>query len=141
MSAETKVVWGSMTVVQGLNRTADAGVECSVVLPSCQPSGGLREAVWPVAQHLFAQGISCEILALCNEPSEACAHAVADLSFVRVINAPDRATAITHALTVARGVWVTVADDVENTGIDPFEVAESLHRAREREVETALGEV
>ncbi|MFI5937770.1 hypothetical protein [Actinoplanes sp. NPDC051494] len=130
MSAKNEVVVGAVSVVAGQGRASGTGVEASVVLPNCRPAGDLREPVTHIAQTLFAQGISFEVIVVCTEDTETCVHPVADLSFVRVIEAPgaERDEAVEYATGEARGVWVAVADDAQ---VDPFQVAEGLHRARE----------
>ncbi|UQU62402.1 glycosyltransferase [Couchioplanes caeruleus] len=113
-----------------------AAVEFTVVIPFHNPGASLRPTVERLAETLYAQNISFEMIAVSGGSIDGSEHSLADLPWIRVINDPDvrdKGAALQTGAAAAQGAWVGVVDVDGDAEVDPYELIECLHRARENE--------
>ncbi|GID93820.1 glycosyltransferase family 2 protein [Amorphoplanes digitatis] len=121
---------------QQASSAGEAAVEFSVVVPFHNPGATLRRAIERVAETLYAQNISFEMIAVPGGTRDGSARTLDGLPWLRVIADPDlqdKGAALQSGIAAAGGEWVGCIDvdaDME-TEIDPHELIECLHRARE----------
>jgi hypothetical protein len=109
-------------------------VDLTIVLPFRDQYRRVRDAVQRISATLFAQNISFEVIAVSGPSSSGHEEGLAGLSFTTVIENPentDPGAAVEYGVAAARGAWVRVLDVDAASEVDPHQVAESLHRARE----------
>jgi hypothetical protein len=119
----------------GSHRSDPSVVEFTVVVPFHNPGPRLRDAVERITKTLFAQNISFEVIAVSGGSTDGSQATLADLYCTSVVIDPDirdRGAALQRGFAAARGEWIGFVDVDADTEIDPYEVAECLHRARER---------
>lgn len=127
------------TVTQGpapinSNRWDPSTVEFTVVVPFRNPGHRLRDAVQRISATLFAQGISFEIIAVSGGSTDGSVDTLDDLPRTTVIADPDvldRGAALQRGFVAARGEWIGFIDVDADTEVDPYELAECFHTARE----------
>jgi hypothetical protein len=119
------------------HRSDTGTVEFTVVVPFRNPGARLREAVQRISATLFAQGISFEIIAVSGDSTDGSADTLDDLPRTLVVVDPDvldRGAAMQRGLVAARAEWVGFVDVDADTEVDPYELAECFHAARECEL-------
>ena len=119
--------------------TAPSGpvaVEFTVVIPFHNPGAKLRRAVERIAELLYAQNISFEMIAVSGGSRDGSDRTLEELPWLRVIADPqvqDKGAALQSGLAAAGGAYVGVVDVDADVEVDPHELIECLHRARERQ--------
>jgi glycosyltransferase involved in cell wall biosynthesis len=111
-----------------------AAVEFTVVVPFHNPGATLRRTVEHVAAALYAQNISFEMIAVAGGSHDGSWRTLDGLPWLRVIadaELQDRGAALQFGLAAARGAWVGFIDVDADAEVDPHELIECLHRARE----------
>ncbi|WP_306214805.1 glycosyltransferase family 2 protein [Actinoplanes sp. RD1] len=109
-------------------------VEFSIVIPFHNPGAALRSTVERISDALYAQGIPFEVLAVSGGTKDGSERTLDDLSRTRVIAQPDiqdRGAALQAGFAAARGAWIGFVDVDADSEVDPYELIECLHRARE----------
>ncbi|BCJ49562.1 hypothetical protein Asp14428_10370 [Actinoplanes sp. NBRC 14428] len=117
-------------------RPAGPAAEFTVVIPFHNPGAKLRSTVEHVAETLFAQNISFEMIAVRGGSTDGSERSLAGLPWIRVIADPelqDKGAALHRGLAAAGGTYVGVVDVDADVEVDPYELIECLHRARERD--------
>ncbi|MFI7600094.1 glycosyltransferase family 2 protein [Actinoplanes sp. NPDC049681] len=112
-------------------------VEFTVVIPFHNPGAKLPRAVERMAELLYAQNISFEMIAVSGGSTDGSERTLADLPWMRIINdreVQDKGAALQTGLAAAGGAYVGVVDVDADVEVDPHDLIECLHRAREREV-------
>lgn len=119
------------------SQSADpAAVEFSIVIPFHNPGAMLRATVDRIADALYAQGISFEVIAVSGGCKDGSEHSLAELPRTTVIvrdDIRDRGAALQAGFSRARGTWIGFVDVDADSEVDPYELVECLHKAREAE--------
>ncbi len=116
------------------NRWDPSTVEFTVVVPFRNPGHRLRETVQRISATLFAQGISFEIIAVSFGSTDGSVDTLDDLPRTLVVvdaDVLDRGAALQRGFVTARGEWIGFVDVDADTDVDPYELAECFHTARE----------
>ncbi|GAB1642239.1 glycosyltransferase [Krasilnikovia sp. MM14-A1259] len=117
------------------SRPADsAAVDFTVVIPFHKPGAKLLQTAQRLSEVLHAQNIRFEILAVSAGCIDGSGATLADLADTRVIasrDVQDKGAALEAGFAAAAGAWIGIIDVDGDTEIDPYEVVETLHRARE----------
>lgn len=116
------------------NRWDPSTVEFTVVVPFHKPGDRLREAVRRISATLFAQGISFEIIAVAFGSTDGSQDTLDDMPRTTVVvdgDVLDRGAALQRGFVAARGEWIGFVDVDADTEVDPYELAECFHSARE----------
>ncbi|MEV8508417.1 glycosyltransferase [Actinoplanes sp. NPDC051475] len=111
-------------------------VEFTVVIPFHNPGAKLRRAVERMAELLYAQNISFEMIAVSGGSTDGSERSLGDLPWMRIITdreLQDKGAALQTGLAAAGGAYVGVVDVDADVEVDPHDLIECLHRARERE--------
>jgi len=111
-------------------------VEFSVIIPFRNPGSALRHTVQRITDALYAQNVSFQVIAVAADCTDGSEYTLAGLHGTWVSSDPDirdRGAALTYGFTVAVGAWIGFVDVDADTEVDPYELVECLHRARERE--------
>ena len=111
-----------------------AAVEFTVVIPFHNPGAALRRTVDRLAETLYAQNISFEMIAVSGGSTDGSEHSLAELPWIRVIadsDVQDKGAALQSGAAAAAGAWIGVVDVDGDAEVDPYELIECLHRARE----------
>jgi hypothetical protein len=112
-------------------------VEFTILMPFLGANASaLRCTVDRIADALYAQGISFEVLAVTDATEEGFEAEHADLPGTRFVVNPgirDRASALEAGFGAARGRWLGIVDVDQDAPVEPYELVERLHRAREAE--------
>ena len=109
-------------------------VEFSVVIPFHNPGAALRRAVERISDALYAQGILFEVVAVSGGTKDGSERTLDDLARTRMIartDIQDRGAALQAGFEAARGAWIGFIDVDADAEVDPYELIECLHRARE----------
>ncbi|MEV6601515.1 glycosyltransferase [Actinoplanes sp. NPDC051346] len=121
---------------QRASSSGQAAVEFTVVIPFHNPGAALRRTVDRLASTLYAQNISFDMIAVSGGSTDGSERALEGLSWIRVIadrDLQDKGAALQAGLVEAGGSWVGVVDVDADVDVDPHELIECLHRARDRE--------
>jgi len=113
-----------------------AAVEFTVVIPFHSPGGALRRTVDHLAETLYAQNISFEMIAVSGGSTDGSEQSLAGLPWIRVIteaDVQDKGAALQRGAAAAAGAWIGFVDVDGDAEVDPYELIECLHRAREGE--------
>jgi len=116
-------------------------VEFSVIIPFRNPGGALRHTVQRITETLYAQNVSFQVIAVAADCTDGSELTLAGLHGTWVSSDPDvrdRGAALTYGFAAAVGEWIGFVDIDADTEVDPYELVECLHRARERERAGAL---
>ncbi len=114
---------------------AAAAVDFSVVVPFRNPGPMLRRTVEQLRYVLRAQGITFEVIAVSEGSTDGSAAGLGDIAEARVIASGDicdKGAALEAGFAVAGGAWIGFVDLDGDDEVDPYEVVETLHRAREQ---------
>jgi glycosyltransferase involved in cell wall biosynthesis len=126
MIASPPVVFSSGTV--------SPAVEFSVVVPFRNPGSVLRRTVERITEALYAQNVSFQVIAVANDCTDGSELTLAGLHGTWVSSDPDicdRGAALEYGFAAAVGAWIGFVDIDADTEVDPYELIECLHRARE----------
>jgi len=111
-------------------------VEFSVVIPFRNPGSALRHTVQRITEALYAQNVSFQVIAVAADCTDGSELTLSGLHGTWVSSDPDvrdRGAALTYGFATAVGAWIGFVDIDADTEVDPYELVECLHRARERE--------
>ncbi|MFI5495084.1 glycosyltransferase [Actinoplanes sp. NPDC051859] len=117
--------------------SGQAAVEFTVVIPFHNPGPALRRTVDHLAETLYAQNISFDMVVVSGGSTDGSERNLSGLPWIRVISdreLQDKGAALQAGLAAAGGSWVGVVDVDADAEVDPYELIECLHRARDREV-------
>jgi glycosyltransferase involved in cell wall biosynthesis len=109
-------------------------VEFTVVIPFHNPGPNLRRAVERITDALYAQGITFEVLAVSGGGTDGSERTLNGLARTRVVvqdDILDRGAALQAGFGYAAGAWIGFVDVDSDVEVDPYELVECLHRARE----------
>ncbi|MFB9360492.1 glycosyltransferase [Actinoplanes nipponensis] len=109
-------------------------VEFSVVVPFRNPGSALRHTVQRITEVLYAQNVSFQIIAVATESTDGSEYTLAGLHGTWVSSDPDirdRGAALEYGFASAVGAWIGFIDVDIDADVDPYELVECLHRARE----------
>ncbi|MFI7543899.1 glycosyltransferase [Actinoplanes sp. NPDC049599] len=115
-------------------------VEFSVVVPFRNPGSVLRNTVERITEILYAQNITFQVIAVATDSTDGSEHTLAGLHGTWVSSDPDirdRGAALEYGFATAAGAFIGFVDIDADTEVDPYELVEGLHRARERQREDA----
>ncbi|MFC3382015.1 glycosyltransferase [Couchioplanes azureus] len=122
--------------VQRASSSGQAAVEFTVVIPFHNPGVKLRRTVERLAETLYAQNISFDMVAVTGGSTDGSERSLEGLPWIQVIadrELQDKGAALQAGLAAAAGTWVGVVDVDADVDVDPHELIECLHRARDRE--------
>ncbi|GAA2574327.1 hypothetical protein GCM10010435_57150 [Winogradskya consettensis] len=111
-----------------------AEVEFTVVIPFHNPGAALRRAVERITDALYAQGITFEVLAVSGGSTDGSDRTLDGLARTRVVvrdDIRDRGAALQAGFASSTGTWIGFVDVDSDVEVDPYELVECLHRARE----------
>lgn len=114
--------------------TARPTVEFSVIIPFRNPGSALRHTVQRITEVLYAQNVSFQVVAVAADCTDGSELTLAGLHGTWVSSDPDirdRGAALTYGFAAAVGAWIGFVDIDADTEVDPYELIECLHRARE----------
>ncbi|MFI5935882.1 glycosyltransferase [Actinoplanes sp. NPDC051494] len=109
-------------------------VEFTVVIPFHNPGAALRRAVERITDALYAQGITFEVLAVSGGSTDGSERTLDGIARTRVVahrDIRDRGAALQAGFAAATGTWIGFVDVDADVEVDPYELVECLHRARE----------
>ncbi|MFI1991585.1 hypothetical protein [Actinoplanes sp. NPDC020271] len=114
-------------VVPGPGRAA---VDLTLVLPLSGPATTLRYLIDRMAEALYAQCISFELVAV----ADTAVAELSDLPLARTVHADrlDRDASWQAGVSAAEGRWIGFLDIAECAELDAYAFIELLHQARER---------
>ncbi|GAB1640919.1 glycosyltransferase family 2 protein [Krasilnikovia sp. MM14-A1259] len=113
-----------------------SAVDFSVVIPFHRPGIALRQTVQRLTEVLHAQNITFEVIAVsagCIDGSGATLQELAHTRLIASRDIQDKGAALDAGFTAATGAWIGIVDVDGDSEIDPYEVVERLHLARERQ--------
>ncbi|WP_158647410.1 glycosyltransferase [Actinoplanes sp. ATCC 53533] len=111
-------------------------VEFSVIIPFRNPGSALRHTVQRITDALYAQNVSFQVIAVAADCTDGSELTLTGLHGTWVSSDPDirdRGAALTYGFAAAVGAWIGFVDIDADTEVDPYELVECLHRARESE--------
>ena len=111
-------------------------VEFSVIIPFRNPGSALRHTVQRITDALYAQNVSFQVIAVAADCTDGSELTLSGLHGTWVSSDPDirdRGAALTYGFAAAVGAWIGFVDIDADTEVDPYELVECLHRARESE--------
>jgi hypothetical protein len=114
--------------------TPSPTVEFSVVVPFRNPGGALRRTVEGITEALYAQNVSFQVIAIATDCTDGAENTLAGLHGTWVSSDPDirdRGAALEYGFATAVGAWIGFVDVDADTELDPYDLVECLHRARE----------
>lgn len=115
-------------------QSGPAAVEFSIVIPFHNPGAALRRTVERISDALYAQGILFEVVAVSGGTKDGSERTLDDLARTRVIastDIQDRGAALQAGFEASKGAWIGFVDVDADAEVDPYELIECLHRARE----------
>ncbi|GAB1693654.1 hypothetical protein KRM28CT15_54570 [Krasilnikovia sp. M28-CT-15] len=121
-------------VVPAFAGTRPTTVDFSVVIPFHKPGARLLSTVQRLAEVLHAQNISFEVIAVSAGCIDGSGATLADVAHTRVIASreiQDKGAALDAGFAAAAGIWIGILDIDGDGEVDPYEVVENLHRARD----------
>lgn len=116
--------------------TSRPTVEFSVIIPFRNPGSALRHTVQQITDALYAQNVSFQVIAVAADCTDGSELTLTGLHGTWVSSDPDirdRGAALTYGFAAAVGAWIGFVDIDADTEVDPYELVECLHRARESE--------
>jgi hypothetical protein len=127
----------SPVVIAGPASRGASDVEFTIVMPFRDASAAeLRCTVDRIADALYAQGIAFEVVAVSGAVEEGFEAALADLPSTSLVvrsGLHDHGAAVEAGFGAARGRWVGIVEVGGEIHVEPYELVECLHRAREAE--------
>jgi glycosyltransferase involved in cell wall biosynthesis len=111
-------------------------VEFSVIIPFRNPGSALRHTVERITEILYAQNVSFQVIAVAADCTDGSELTLGGLHGTWVSSDPDicdRGAALAYGFAAAAGAWIGFVDIDADNEVDPYELVECLHRARERE--------
>ncbi|RZU48359.1 glycosyl transferase family 2 [Krasilnikovia cinnamomea] len=122
--------------------TGPSAVDFTVIIPFHRPGVALRQTVQRLTEVLHAQNITFEIIAVSAGCIDGTVATLEELPHTRLIasrDIQDKGAALQAGFTASTGAWIGIVDVDGDTEIDPYEVVESLHLARDRHDLAARG--